>query len=248
MSQSIARAAGILEVLAAGPQSQSAVAVALGVHRSTALRLLEALSESGLVRRGEDQRYRLGYRLQGLAASAEEQFELKAAARPHLAALQQATGITVHFGALEGSVIRYVDKVEPARAVRLYSQIGSPVILHTAGISKAILAFQDSTTLEQLLHGHVYEQFTPTSITGRTGLDRELEQVRERGYAVDNSEHESFIGCIAVPVRSHDGAVRCAVSLTELTARATVPALKSHLGRLTTAADAISKELGWKPR
>ncbi|MBT1001144.1 IclR family transcriptional regulator [Paenarthrobacter sp. DKR-5] len=247
MSHSVARAVAVLELLSTGPGTQSAVAAALGVHRSTALRLLESLSEGGLVRRGDDQRYYLGSRLNGLAAAAADQFELGAAAHRHLAALQRATGATVHLGALENRVIRYVDKVEPARSVRLYSQIGAPVILHTAGISKAILAFQHPEVAAELLAGHVYERFTATTLTSRAELDAELARVRGRGFAVDDSEHESFIGCIAVPVRGHDGSVSCAVSLTELTARATVAALESHLGRLTEAADAIAKELGWKP-
>lgn len=140
MSQTVRRAIDILEFIARRPRTQTEVGEHLGVHRSTALRILESLTEGGLARRLPDGRYAVGHRLAGLAHLALEQFGLKDVAGEHLRLLGERCGHTVHLAALEGERIVYVDKVDPVDGVRLYSQIGRPVTLHTAGVAKAILA------------------------------------------------------------------------------------------------------------
>ncbi|MFK4274005.1 helix-turn-helix domain-containing protein, partial [Streptomyces milbemycinicus] len=60
MSQTVDRALSILPLLAEGPANLEQVATRLGVHKSTALRLLRTLHEHGMVYRQQDQRYRLG--------------------------------------------------------------------------------------------------------------------------------------------------------------------------------------------
>lgn len=246
MSQTVARAIDILELVSARARTQSEVAEVLGVHRSTALRLLETLTASGLVRRGPDARYGVGYRLAGLAALAQDQFELAAVARPHLEGLCQRSGHTIHLAALEGTEIRYADKIEPPRTVRLYSQVGQPVRLHTAGVSKAILAHQDTAVVAQMLAGYDFERFTDTTITSPTAFDDELARVRERGYAVDDGEMESYVTCVAMPLRDWTGEVNASVSITALRARADLDALQTLLPDLEQTAETISKELGWK--
>ncbi|MFD4374377.1 helix-turn-helix domain-containing protein, partial [Streptomyces sp. NPDC058527] len=96
MSQTVDRALSILPLLAQGPADLGQVAERLGVHKSTALRLLRTLHEHGLVYRQRDQRYRLGARLFALAQEAVENLDVREIAHPHLAALNERTGHTVH--------------------------------------------------------------------------------------------------------------------------------------------------------
>lgn len=247
MSQSIERAVEALEFVAIRPRTQSEVAEHLNVHRSTALRVLQTLTEYGLTRRQPDGKYGVGYRLAGLAATAREQFDLANVARPYLVALGEMCMHTIHLAALEGGRIIYLDKVEQPGMVKLYSQIGAPVCLHTAGVSKAILAFQPADVVAGIMAAATFERHTDTTITSRDQFDAVLEVVAERGWSTDDAEYEDYVNCVAMPIRDMSSRVVAAVSITALKARADLDALKTLLPELRTVTENISKELGWRP-
>lgn len=247
MSQTVQRAISILEFIAKRPRTATELAAHLNVHRTTAQRLAQALQDGGLVRRQPDGLYGVGFRLTGLAAHALEQFDLGAVARPLLNDLERVCDQTIHLAALEDSTIVYVDKIEPTNSVRMRSQIGDTVCLHTAGVSKAILAFQSDERLDEMLADYVFERATETTITSRSAFVAELAQVRERGWATDDGELEDYVNCIAAPVRGSDGVVVAAVSVTALRARADLAALRTFLPDLIDTTESISRELGWRP-
>lgn len=247
MSQSIHRAALVLEHVSVRPRTQSEIAALLDVHRSTALRILQTLTEAGLTRRRPDGTYGIGYRLAGLASLAAEQFDLRDIARPTIAELGRECGHTIHLAVLDGAQIVYADKIESAGPVRMHSQVGQPVRLHTSGVSKAILAWQDTAIVDRMLAGYEYERFTDTTITSREAFDADLAGIRERGWAVDDGEFEPFIDCVAMPVRDARGSVIGAVSITALRALADLEALEALLPRLAAATERISTDVGWRP-
>lgn len=247
MSQTVQRAISILEFIAERPRTATEVAEHLGVHRTTALRLAQSLQDGGLVRRQADGRYGVGFRLTGLAQLALDQFDLAAVARPYLVELGERCDQTIHLATLERDTIVYTDKIEPTNSVRMRSQIGHPVCLHTAGVSKAILAFLPQERLDDLLAGYEFERMTDTTITSAAAFRTELERVRERGWATDDGELEDYVNCIAVPIWSSDGAVVAAVSVTALRVRADLDKLGESVPLLRNVGERISNELGWRP-
>lgn len=140
MSQTVDRALSILPLLAEGPADLGQVADRLGVHKSTALRLLRTLHEHGLVYRQSDQRYRLGARLFALAQEAVENLDVREIAHPHLVRLNEICGHTVHLAVHEEGEVLYIDKVESRYPVRMYSRIGKPVAITVAAVAKLLLA------------------------------------------------------------------------------------------------------------
>jgi len=247
MSQTVQRAIEVLEYVSAGPRSLGEVADHCGVHRSTALRLLQTLTAGGLAHRRPDGRYGVGYRLVGLAERAREQLDLRAIAHPHLVTLMNRSGHTTHLAALEGSDIIYVDKIEPTGSVRLYSEIGKPVPLHTASAAKAVLANLPRERALRLLDDWDYHVYTSTTITSQAALLEDLDRAARRGWAVDDGEFEDFVNCIASPIRAATGDVIGAVSMTALRAISDLAKLELLLPDLLAATTAISKELGWVP-
>ncbi|WP_338699119.1 IclR family transcriptional regulator [Streptomyces sp. Q6] len=248
MSQTVRRAIDILEFVARKPRTQTEVGEHLGVHRSTALRILESLTDGGLARRLPDGRYAVGHRLAGLAQLALEQFGLKDIAQERLRALGERCGHTVHLAALEGGQILYVDKIDPVDGVRLYAQIGRPVRPHTAAVAKAILAHIPRAQAAELLATCDFKAYTATTITSPDRFGTVLDETRARGFAVDDGEYEDYVNCLAVPVRDSGGDVVAAVSVTALKARADLAALEADvLPDLLSTAATISKELGWRP-
>ena len=244
MSQTVARAIEILELVARRTRTLGETAAHLDVHRSTALRLLRTLVDGGLVRHLPDGKYGVGYRLAGLAQLASEQFDLKQVAHPFLNELSQATGHTVHLASHDNKQIIYVDKVEPAATVRLYSQIGLPVPLHTAAASKAIMALLPRDRTLRMLENCTYEPYTSATIVSEVELLATLDRDAHRGWSTDDGEHEEYVNCIAAPIYDASGVVG-AVSVTALKAVAGPAHLEELLPRLMTCANNISTELGW---
>src|SRR5260370_16474877 len=130
--RSVDRAVAILDVLAVGGWKAGAeVARELGVHRSTALRLLATLERHGLVER--DQRtakYRLGGRLVQLASAVRGEADLRAVARPVCAALARHVGETVTLDVLDGDAIVPVEQASGSTSVARVSWLGAPPPTH----------------------------------------------------------------------------------------------------------------------
>lgn len=244
MSQTVERAIAVLEQLSTGPKQVAEIAAGLSVHRTTALRLLQDLSNGGLARRREDGTYAIGYRLAGLAQAALEQFDLREISHPHIAALGRELGLTVHIAVITGNGIVYADKFEPHGTVRLYSEVGKPVRLHASGVGKVLLAFAPEHERRRLLDGHAFERFTATTIADPAAFERELATIRERGHSTDDGEYETFVNCIGVPIRDGSGEVRTALSVTALREQTDLSALTGRLPKVIEAAEAIEYELG----
>ncbi|MGA5700570.1 IclR family transcriptional regulator [Peterkaempfera bronchialis] len=244
MSQTVQRAISIVEFIAERARSLNEVAAHLGMHKSSALRLLQTLEANGFARRTEDGRYVLGTRLISLAQQSLDALDTRQAAAPHLRRLHHACGHTIHLAELVGSEIVYADKVEAEDAVRIYSRIGRPASLHASAVGKVIMAFLDPQRADRLLSAAALTPHTGTTFTTRAALDDELARIRTRGWAVDDGEFEGFVNCVAAPIRDTTGAVCGAVSITSLKVIAPLSELTALVPALLRTADDISRELG----
>ncbi|GAB3206696.1 IclR family transcriptional regulator [Marinactinospora thermotolerans] len=244
MSQTVQRAILIIESLAARPRTLGEVADILGVHRSTALRLLQTLEASGFARRLGDGRHAVGTRLIAIAQQTLETLDLRPLASPHLRALHGRHGHTIHLAQLIGDEVIYVDKLESTEGVRMYSRIGRPASLHASGVGKAILSCLPAGRLDELLSGVELTAHTANTLSTRQALDAELATIRERGWAVDDGEFEDFTNCVAAPVRNSTGDIVAALSITSLRVIAPLTELVDLVPDLLATARAISRELG----
>jgi DNA-binding IclR family transcriptional regulator len=248
MSQSLARALTLLVRLGERPYSLDELAAELGVHKTTVLRLLRTLEDERFVyreHRDAAHRFHLGSRAFELANAALDQREVRATAAPHLAALNRTTGQTVHLGVMEGDDVVYLDKCEAREApIRMYSRIGLRMPLHCTAIAKVLLADLPSAERRRLAEGIEYPRFTAHTIADPPAYLAELARVAEQGWAMDDAEHESFITCIAAPIRDAAGGVVAAVSISVpdvLLPREKVLAL---LPELRETARAVSADCG----
>lgn len=243
MSQSVIRAARIIDAIAADPRTIAELAEAFGLHRSTMFRELQALEEVGWVRKRRSGRYTLGMRLVSLSKEALDTLDLREAGAEHVRRLQRRTGNTVHLAALMDQSIVYVDKAEDESGVRMYSRIGRAVIPYCSAVGKAILAELDPARRDAVLAGVTWERHTDFTITTRERLDRELALAGARGWAVDDREFEAFVNCIAVPIRTPLGVVG-ALSVTAIHMVADLDRLRANLPAMRETAELIARELG----
>src|SRR5205807_200813 len=92
--------------------------------------------------------------------------------------------------------------------------VGVPAVLHCTAVGKVLLAAQPKRQREAIVQALEYKAYTPNTITDPDRLREELVATKERGWAQDRAEHESFINCIGAPLKDATGRVVGAVSLS----------------------------------
>lgn len=245
MSQSVERALTLVQALADGPQTLDQLAERAGVHKSTVLRLLRSLETYRFVQRDGVRYYRLGTALFDLAHRALEDRDVRRLVEPALRELNAATGHTVHLASLEGGEVIYIDKYESRHNVRMYSRIGKQAPLYCTAVAKVLVAALPDAERREIAGSIDYVKHTGTTITSARAYLAELAQVADRGYAIDNAEHEDFVHCIAAPIRGTRGEVLAAMSLSVPELVLDLDGLLRLVPDLLAAAGVASALCGW---
>src|SRR5256886_7938036 len=191
--QSVDRALDLLEALATadGEVSITALAARTGLHVSTVHRLLATLLRRGYVRQNpETSRYYAGAKLATLAEGRSRYGELRLRARPLLRSLTESTRETANLVVLDDMQAVYIETVPSPQVVRLFTSIGNRTPLHATGAGKVLLANLATARRDVLIERLDLRGYTPRTITDRAGLRRALDDVRERGYAIDDEEFD----------------------------------------------------------
>lgn len=223
--------------------------LALSPHpKATLYRLVQTLTNLGMLRYNADrQTYAPGLRLVSLAHAAWRQSSLAPIARPHIDALSEALGETVHLAQLDGGQVLYVDKRNAADPIEMFSQAGKVGPGYCTGVGKAMLAFLSDEARDMALSQQAWFAHTANTHTNRESLTRELDTVRAEGIAYDREEHEPGIICVAAPILSETGRSIGALSVTTTTARKSLNDLSSLAPHLqSTARDIAQAAANWQ--
>jgi DNA-binding IclR family transcriptional regulator len=249
--QSLDRAVQVLELLAdsEGPLGLADVCERMDLHKSTAHRALMVLERTGLIERTPENRFRLGLKLYELGSRAVEQIDLRARVHPWFRRLSAQVGETVHLGVLQKTSVVYLDKVEPSnRRVWLDSRIGASNPVYCTAMGKAILAFLPSEEAAAIIARIRFVRYTPRTLVTAEALQRSLERVRRRGYAIDDEEVECGVRCIGAPILNESGRPVAAVSVSGPSSRITQQSVPGIAERLLRCCHEISASLGIRER
>ena len=239
--QAVSRAFDILEIVASAgsPISMTDICKQAKLPRPTAHRLLRTLMVSGYIYQTPHRKYALGTRLISLSRYAGG--ALGVALRPILTKAVVTLDESVSVAMLDQDYARYISHVPSERARRMFTEVGNQVSLHATGVGKAILAAMPHAQALATIERTQLRAFTPTTITDKDELIREIELTRERSYALDNGEHERGLRCVAVPV---PGDLYLAVSVSAPAERITDYLIKNSIvPTLYCAADDIAGAL-----
>lgn len=213
--RSVDRAVAILDLLARdGWRAGAEVARDLGVHRSTALRLLSTLERHALVERDPRTfKYRLGRRLPQLASVVTGELDLRFVARPVCEHLASAVGETVTLDVLDADQIVPIEQATGSTSVVSVNWLGRRTPVHCTASGKVILAFAQAAARERLL-SRPLERTTPHTIVDRKQLEEQLAAASESGFARTYQELEMGLNAIAAPVFSAHGDVVAAIDVS----------------------------------
>jgi len=215
------------------------------LNKSTAYRFLSHLEKEGYLVRDDRGIYMLGMRLFELASASNHQSTLRRVAQPALRELLKATGETVNLGLQHGITVVYVDVLESPHEFRLVSRVGLHRPLYATALGKALAAFLSPEKKLELFDAIQFQVLTPNTITNLAQFQKELDLIRERGYAVDNEE--SYLGarCIGAPILNSMQESVAAISVAGPTSRVSEDKIPTFASALREAAQAISARIGF---
>jgi IclR family transcriptional regulator, pca regulon regulatory protein len=231
----------------------SDIAEELKIARPTVHRYVRTLVSLGYLEQlPTSHKYRLGLRVADLGMSALNATGLREHARPSLEELRQTTGCTVSIAVLDGTNIRYVDRLLSSRreqaTIDLNPSPGSTLPAYRTAMGKVLLAHLPKDEQRQRIDemGNLVRHAQRT-ITSKHTLLLELVQVRQQGIAVNDEEDPPELLSLAAPVRNDASDVIAAINMTSHTSIISpdqlVDAFKPHL---ISTADRISARLGFR--
>src|SRR4051795_9961708 len=244
--QSVDRALSVLEILAAhGEVGVTEVAAELGVHKSTAFRLVAVLESRGFVEQLADRgKYRLGFGVVRLAGAAAAQLDIAQQGRAVCGALAAELEETVNIAILDSDRAVNISQVRGPAALSTHNWVGQGTPLHATSSGKVLLAYAPDAVRKSALSREL-QRFTPATITDPEELRQHLDGIVERGWGSTVEEYEAGLSAVAAPVRGADGDVVAALSVSGPSFRMDSEDFPRLARRVLTAADELSRRLGF---
>jgi DNA-binding IclR family transcriptional regulator len=244
--QSVDRAARILKVLASGPRrlGVSEIADRLGLTRPTVHGLLQTLQAHGFVEQDRDSdKYQLGAGLLQLGNSYLDLNELRARSLVHAERLATRADAAVRVGVMHAASVVIVHHVFRPDTTLQILEVGAELPLHASALGKAMLAFSGEQAVADLLADPL-PRLTSRTLTPHA-LRKELEDIRERGFARERDEAVLGESSIASPIFDHSGHAVGAIGVVGDSERIMRrgPA-KNLVSAVAEAARGVSRELG----
>lgn len=245
--QSVDRAITVLEILAReGHAGVSEVATEIGVHKSTAFRLLAALEDRGLVEQNADRgKYELGFGILRLASAIPGRIDMARQASSILDTLAQQLDETINLAVVREHYAVNVQQAFSSAAVASQNWVGQLTPLHATSSGKVLLAFMPEAQRDAILDEAGQPRLTDNTITARRPLLDQLAEVRETEFATAWEELEVGLNASAAPVRDHTGSVVGALSASGPAYRFDERRVADTEAEVKQAARLISKRMGW---
>jgi DNA-binding IclR family transcriptional regulator len=217
----------------------------LGLHKSTAHRLLATLEGGGYVRQDTStNRYSLGLKVLGLAGSLLNQLDLRTHALPAMRQLMQETHETVHLGVIVDAQVMCVESVVSPRPNAIASMAGKFTSAHVSSMGKVMLAHMPRSEVDAVIRQRGLPRFTRHTIVTPAALMDELDKIRVCHYALNNEEEELGIRCVAAVIRDQTNSPVGAISVAAPAPRLEGQVLERLGVQLRDQAQSVSRWLG----
>jgi IclR family acetate operon transcriptional repressor len=249
-AKSLNKAIDILVHLGQVPEGLSLPDISLMVSqpKSTMHRLLTALESRRFVRYEADTRlWKIGVEAFVVGSAFLRNRDIASFARPVLQALVNDSGETASLYIEDDGEIVCISQVECRQTMRVIARPGGRAKMHSSGSGKALLAYLSAERLDALVERHGLPVATEKTINTPHGLRRNLEQIRQQGFAYDDEENSLGIRCVAAPVFDHGGEAIAAVSISGPSSRIVDDRLPALGQRVRVAAASLTRAIGGMP-
>ena len=220
LNRTTQRTVEILKLISKKPEgiTLDEICDTIGLPKTSAYDIVTTLAEMGMVNvdRGQRQRYTIGLTAYRIGVNYTNNLDFISVIEPELKAFAKEVGKTVFFGVRSDHEVVYICKSEPENPIITTATVGTKNPMYCTSLGKAILAFSDEETRQQVISRIKFLQKTERTIMDREALLAELERVKEQGYALDAREVEEHMECVGAPVFGSDGSVVGAISVSSL--------------------------------
>jgi len=219
----------------------------LKLHKNNVFRLLATLESRGYIEQNKvTENYRLGLKTLELGQTFVKQMGLLRQSRPVLESVVRECNETSYVAILKDFHIIYLDVVETDLTVRVVPRVGSRLPAYCTAAGKVQIAYMSEEDLEQYLPTKELKPLTPNTLTDRDLLKKQLRQVVETGYAIDDEELDVGVRCVSAPIRDYTRRIIGAVSISGPSMRLSMERIDKELIPLVKrAAEEISTKLGF---
>jgi len=248
MSESIRAVERALDVLmcftSQTPElSMTQISELVGINKSTVHRLLATLEGKRFVERDPTTgAYRLGIRLIQMAFLTMEHNDLRRLATPFLHDLCDQYHENVNLSVLDDTDVVYVDVIESAQRIKLAASPGQRLPAFCTASGKAILAFVPEENVKSILERGM-SRYTQNTILSQKAFFENIQEARERGFALSEQEFEEGINAIAAPIYNSNGKPIASVSIAGPAYRLTRERMIEIGSSLVAAASNIAREV-----
>ncbi len=247
--KSVRRALQIIEIVSTKKDGLGVTEIAkqMDINKSSVYRILTTLAQYGYIEQHpETERYKLGYKFLELSSKLLDSIDLRQEAKPYLRELEKETNEVIHLVVYDQGEVIYIEKLEGTETLRMHSKVGKRAPMHCTAVGKAILAHLPPAVAAEIIDRKGLPKHTDWTITDREAFFRELETVRQNGYALDLEENEYGIRCVAVPIFDYTGGVVAAISVSGPTIRMTDDRITLLTVRMRQIGKELSARLGYR--
>lgn len=213
------------------------------INRTTAWRLLSTLGQHGLVERDAVTKgYRLGLAAAQLTSMTSNHEILSHRARPMMEQLAKDTQETVMLSIPKNFGVVAISQIDPPHSVRLIDYVDVVLPLHCTSNGKLLLANLPNEEVDYFLD-KVLEKRTNNTITDPLELKKQLNTVRQDGFALTIGELDESENGISAPIFDANDDLIALISVSGPSFRFTEERARQIAPNVIHAATEISKAL-----
>lgn len=205
-----------------------------GMFKSSIHNTVTTFEKCGILQKNlKNNKYRLGLKILQLNYNLCTSDDFRNIMQPYMERVSNFGNESVYLAVPSDSEVVYLNANYPAGITPGRSIVGVKAPMYCTGVGKAILAYLPQEILDQVA-ANGFEKYTSNTITDIVSLKEELSLIRERGYAIDNMEHEYGIKCVAVPIKNIRGEIVGAFSISGPSLRFSDQKLTEYANLLTS--------------
>jgi len=206
----------IIDLLSEKPELGTAeISRELGIGKTSVFRMLYTLEKNDFVTKDKNSKYRLSIKFARFGNRVLDRIDIVSIVKPHLKELTNKHNETTHMAILsEDFNTIFLYKETSNSTFQMASNIGVKLPAYNTATVKVFLAGSDENTLNQFFDEVKLKEYTKTTITKEKELRKEIEEIKEKGYGIDNEESEEGLMCFAAPIKNISNKTVAAISIS----------------------------------
>jgi DNA-binding IclR family transcriptional regulator len=213
----------------------------LDLNKSNVYNIISTFEYCGYIQKNpKSNKYQLGVRILELSRVINSHLGFGEVVNPVIKQLAEEINEVVYFAIPKDHKVLYIEGAYPSAFLHVRTMLGETAEMYCTSLGKAMLAFMPADISVRIIGKQSMTAFTPNTITERRVLINELNDIRKKGYSIDNMEHEFGIKCVGVPVFNREAELVGAISISGPSLRFNEQAISDYAGRLTACAQIIS--------